>query len=145
MLDRLEVFLADGGSLLYLGGNGVFEQCSYSDGMDSLAFFYGHLDKQRSYAFLRNLTPPRPEREILGVGIPLQQHWRATFDIRCLPLRILAERRSSDDLDTGLETDDLIGIDGLQGVNGGGASGWEMDCSSHPIGPDDGVVAARLI
>ena len=75
MLDQLEVFLAAGGSLLYLGGNGVFEQCSYSDGMDSLAFFYGHHDKQRSYAFC-NLTPPRPERETLGVGFRFDNCWQ---------------------------------------------------------------------
>ena len=92
MLDQLEVFLAAGGSLLYLGGNGVFEQCSYSDGMDSLAFFYGHHDKQRSYAFFRNLTPPRPEREILGVGFRFDNCWQgdpSTF--AAYPYRILAE------------------------------------------------------
>jgi Tachylectin len=146
MLDQLEVFLAEGGSLLYLGGNGVFEQCSYSDGMDSLAFFYGHLDKQRSYAFLRNLTPPRPEREILGVGFRFNNFWQgdpSTF--AAYPYRILAEGAGHPMiLGTGLVKDALIGIDGLQGVNGGGASGWEMDCSSRSDGPVDGIVSATV-
>ena len=38
----------------------------------------------------------------------------------------------------------LVGIDGLQGVAGGGASGWEMDCSSRSDGPVGGTVGANV-
>lgn len=145
MLDRLEVFLAAGGSLLYLGGNGIFEQCSFSPGMDSLAFFYGHLDKQRSFAYFRNLSPPRPEREILGVGFRFDNAWGGVPSaFAAYPYKIVTEDHPMI-LGTGLRKDDLIGMNGLQGINGGGASGWEMDCSSASIGAEEGVVVGATI
>jgi hypothetical protein len=41
MRDRLDAFLAGGGNLLYLGGNGLFERCVLQEGGTSLLFFDG--------------------------------------------------------------------------------------------------------
>ncbi len=140
MLDRLEVFLAQGGCLLYLGGNGVFEQCSYTEDMRSLRFFYGATDKQRSHAYFRNLHPARPEREILGVGFRFDNCWDGPpSSYTAHPYEVLEPDHPMIE-GTGLVAGDLIGVNGLQGVNGGGASGWEMDCSSADGRPDDGVL-----
>ena len=145
MLDRLESFLSAGGCVLYLGGNGVFEQCSFNAGMESLSFFYGHHDKQRSYAYFRNLDPPRPEREILGVGFRFDNCWVGDpAGYAAYPYKIRADDHAMIQ-GTGLKNGALVGIDGLQGVNGGGASGWEMDCSTLSAGSAAGVtVEARV-
>jgi hypothetical protein len=143
MLDQLETFLGAGGSLCYLGGNGMFERCIPSPDATSLTFFNGDPAQVREPAFMRNLNPPRPERAVLGVAYRGDHIWGAdpsTFV--AYPYEVLAADHPLL-AGTGLKNGDLIGATGRQGVNGGGASGWEMD-TSRAASPDpgDGVVVA---
>jgi hypothetical protein len=71
MVDAVQGYLGAGGSALYLGGNGMFERCIFNADATSLTFFNGgdpDEGNNRAPAFLRNQSPPRAERAILGVG-----------------------------------------------------------------------------
>ena len=144
MLDHLQAFLEGGGSVLYLGGNGLFERCIPSSDGRALTFFNGDPALQRPPAFLRNLEPPRPERQLLGVAFRFDHSWGddpKTY--RAYPYRVEAPEHA---LFTGtsLQAGDLIGATGRQGVDGGGASGWEMDTSRAGAAPDGVVVTAYV-
>jgi len=135
MLDRLEAYLAGGGTVLYLGGNGVYERIVFSpDGTVLEMFpenFCGDLSCRRE-SFFRNHDPPRSEREILGVA------YRSDGFQTFAPFEVLmAGHRFFDG--TGVQNGDLIGASGL---NGGGASGWEMDTSIPGLAPDGVMVSA---
>ena len=142
MLDQLQTFLAGGGSLLYLGGNGLFERCIPSEDTTSLTFFNGDVPLKREPAYLRNQRPPRPERQLLGVAFRYNNSWGddpATY--RAFPYQV----KIADHVlfsGTGLGAGDLIGSVGRQGVDGGGASGWEMDTSRRGSAPDGVDVTA---
>jgi hypothetical protein len=130
MLDNLEDYLDDGGNLVYMAGNGIFEKVVYADAGKSLILFPEGGSRENS--FFRNLQPPRPERAILGVA------YRGDNYLTFAPLQVLrADHRFF--AGTGLGYGDLIGVNG---INGGGASGWEMDTSIPGIAPDDEIVAA---
>jgi N,N-dimethylformamidase beta subunit-like protein len=74
MYDRLDHFIDDGGSLLYLGGNGLFESMTYSPDHKQITYLDGHEDGSRLVAVFRNRNqdashrPARGERYLLGVG-----------------------------------------------------------------------------
>lgn len=74
MRDRLDTYLAGGGNLLYLAGNGLFKRCVIQDGGTSLLFYDGDPSRGRDAFYFRNANPPRPERGVLGGGVPLRQH-----------------------------------------------------------------------
>lgn len=117
MLTRLRGYIAGGGSVLYLGGNGLFEEVRFSPEGDALTLFTG--GPSRSQSYLRNLDPPQPERAVLGVAYRYDNYMTfAPFQVMQASHRFFAG--------TGLANGDVIGASGL---NGGGASGWEMDTS----------------
>jgi hypothetical protein len=119
MLDRLEAYIAAGGTVLYLGGNGLFEQVELDEAANTVRHMNGDGAATRDPFYFRNLTPARPERAILGVAYRYDNYM--TF----APYEVLqADHRLFDG--TGLSNGDLIGA---QGINGNGASGWEMDTS----------------
>lgn len=132
MLDNLEKYLEQGGNLLYLGGNGVFEKVEFNGEARSLTLLNGDPDSARPLSFLRNLNPPRSERGILGVAFRFDNYM--TF----APYRVL-ESDHRFFAGTGLANGDLIG---QTGINGGAASGWEMDTSQAGNAPDGATVSA---
>ena len=67
MYDRLLDYLDSGGSLLYLGGNGIFENGEYTDEQTQMVFWAGDRPPGRGPRMFRRLTLPRPERTLLGV------------------------------------------------------------------------------
>jgi N,N-dimethylformamidase len=132
MVDNLKSYLENGGSLLYLGGNGLFERVDFSDDGKTLILMNDDPKSQREASYLRNLTPARPEREVLGVAYRFDNY--QTF----APYEVM---RAGHDLfaGTGLADGDLIGE---AGINGGAASGWEMDTSEAGNAPAGKIVSA---
>jgi hypothetical protein len=135
MYDHLEGYLDGGGSLLYVGGNAMYEKVVYSEDGRRLTFFPVYYDgtrETRRYSYYRNLESPRPERAVLGVA----------YRSDCYPtygaMQVLdaAHRFFSG---TGVVNGSIIGATGL---NGGGASGWEMDTSIPGTAADGVIVSA---
>ena len=144
MADHLHDYLGNGGSVFYLGGNGMFEQCIFNPDATALTFFNGDPSQNRPAAFFRNLNPPRPERGVLGVAFRFDNSWGAPTTWNSSPYQV---RMANHPLfaGTGLTNGSLIGETGLQGNNGGGASGWEMDTSNSGNEPNDGVVVSASV
>ena len=132
---NLKSFLDVGGSLLYLGGNGIYENCSYdSNGADGAVIFYGGNEQPQNpdrtpYLFR---TIGHPEIDLLGVaylnsGVP-----DTPYNVTDASNQILSG--------TGLQNGDLIGTSGLNtgGTNAQGytvslqgrAAGWEVDSTT---------------
>jgi hypothetical protein len=135
MLDQLESYLVHGGSILYIGGNGIYEKVVFSPDGKQLTFFpvyWNGTREARRYSYYRNLDPPRPERAVLGVAYRSDgyQTW-ASFQVLDAAHRFFTG--------TGVWNGSLIGASGL---NGGGASGWEMDTSIPGLAPDGVIVSA---
>lgn len=158
MLDNLENYLANGGSLAYLGGNGVFESCELPDN-DNVAIFWGGVRPQgirpwiseRLPHYFRNLSPnPRPERGLLGVAFLFNNHIDVPakpgpYAVALADHRVFNGRRNASGARLG--TGDLIGSTGLNhranvGPDWGAASGWEMD-ASYPASAPDGTLVNR--
>ena len=134
MLDNLEAYLAAGGNLLYLGGNGIFERCVYNEDADALLFWGDDSSLGRDRNYFRNMTPPRPERAILGVGFVYNNYLTVSPPA---PYKIeMAEHHFFEG--TGLANGDFIGQNGLNGP----ASGWEIDTSDSASAPDGVIVTA---
>jgi len=134
MMDELEAYLANGGNLLYLGGNGLFEQCVYNDSGTALSFWGGDSSLGRDRNYFRNLNPPRPERAILGVAFVYNNYLTVSppapykVEMGGHPLLV----------GTSLANGDLIGQAGRNGA----ASGWEIDISDNGTAPNDVIVRA---
>jgi hypothetical protein len=130
MLNNLAAFIQGGGRVLYLGGNGMFEEVSFTGGGTALTLLNGDPNTNRAVCYFRNLNPPRPEREILGVAYRYDNYLTfAPFQVLNAGHRFFAG--------TGLANGALIGA---SGINGGGASGWEMDTSIAGTAPPGVVV-----
>ncbi|HEY6797558.1 MAG TPA: N,N-dimethylformamidase beta subunit family domain-containing protein [Kineosporiaceae bacterium] len=132
MLDTLQEYLAGGGCLVYLGGNGIFERVDFTDDGRHLVLFGGDAASSRARSYFRNLTPPRPERAVLGVA------YRYDSYLTFAPYRVLLADHPFL-ADTGLRNGDLIGAQGRNGA----ASGWEMDTSIPGHAPAGQIVSAE--
>jgi hypothetical protein len=66
MYENLQKFLEGGGSLLYLGGNGIYEKVEYTADQTGVIFRNGVACGLREAALFRSLS--MHERAILGVG-----------------------------------------------------------------------------
>jgi hypothetical protein len=144
MADHLQEYLSNGGSVLYLGGNGMFERCIFNSNATALTFVNGDPSLNREAAFFRNLNPPRPERAVLGVAFRFDFSWGEPSTWNASPYQV----RMADHplfVGTRLKNNDLIGETGRQGNNGGGASGWEMDTSKPGNDPDNGVIVGATV
>jgi hypothetical protein len=131
MYDNLRSYLGSGGTLIYLGGNGIFENGEYVAGQTGMMFRQGVEGGPREPAMFRLLKPPRHERAILGVS---------TERSGALPAAYLVE--------DGREGHPLLAFTGLtrshrrfgdqgfniwdDGVHEGKASGWEVDTADGP-------------
>ncbi|MFY9983233.1 MAG: N,N-dimethylformamidase beta subunit family domain-containing protein [Chthoniobacterales bacterium] len=134
MRDQLDSYLANGGNLLYLGGNGLFERCTpFGDGSVE-EFFGGDPSQGRDRNYFRNANPPRPERAVLGVGF-LYNNYLTTSPPAPYQVTNPTHRFFNG---TGLANGDLIGKSGHNGP----ASGWEMDTSDTATAPATQVVTA---
>jgi N,N-dimethylformamidase len=130
MLDNLEAFIHGGGTVLYLGGNGVFEEVVYDATAGALTLLRGDPGSDRALSYFRNLDPARSERALLGVGYRADSFMTfAPYHVTSAGHRFFAG--------TGLANADLIGENG---INGGAASGWEVDTSIAGTAPDGSVV-----
>lgn len=118
MFDHLVDYLGHGGKLLYLGGNGIFEEIKYDSQISRMVFLEGTPGKNRDDCYFRNLQPkPCPEREVLGVAFLYDNYHSATAPYR---VENASHRFFSG---TNLQNGDLIGHEGICGA----ASGREMD------------------
>jgi hypothetical protein len=105
-----------------------------------LTFFNGDLAQPRPPAYMRNLSPPRPERPLLGVAFRFDHSWAGDPSTwQAFPYEVMAADHRLF-AGAGLQNGDLIGASGRQGVSGGGASGWEMDTSRQGSSEPEGVV-----
>jgi hypothetical protein len=161
MLNNLDAYLQKGGSLLYLGGNGLFERCEYEE-PHRLKFFEGRtIDTSHRFEYLwrnpRHCTnpllklPARPERFVLGVAY-LSHCYSATFDDPNAPKTTTTDKSTRAPYmivradhwifqHTGLKNTELVGNKGLLGP----ASGWEMDTSHAGIAETEcAIVGAKF-
>ena len=135
MMDHLEFFLGQGGRLLYLAGNGLFERVAF-DGK-KMILRDGDPSNPRPSFWFRNANPPRPERAILGVAYE-DDNWSGNrSDYAPFVVTMESHRFFKD---TGLTNGNLIGQNGRNGA----ASGWEMDSSKQlpdhvPGAPPDNI------
>jgi N,N-dimethylformamidase beta subunit-like protein/tachylectin len=124
MYDKVKSYVEDGGSLIYLGGNGIYEHVDYADGagrvMRVLQEATGDLslcneqNTLRVPCLFRSLThPKRPERAILGV------QFENVVGLTATPYEVTAPKHPFLD---GVAKD-RIGTRGLFCA----ASGWEVD------------------
>lgn len=135
MMDRLETFLSQGGTLLYLGGNGIYERVEYDEVSNTMIFRNGLAVGQRW--LFRIQSPARPERAVLGVAYEGDNWSGNTADYR--PYTVTMEDHRFFE-GTGLHNGDLIGQTGLNGP----ASGWEMDTSEELPGHEPGAAPANI-
>jgi len=68
MYDHLVAYLEAGGSFAYLGGNGLFEICTYDAAAREMTYLEGVEGGDRVPALLRARQPLRPERSVIGVA-----------------------------------------------------------------------------
>lgn len=128
MRSALVEYLARGGSIVYLGGNGLYERVIFQPRYAGLEF------RQNVSA---SPPPPRwlfkeqglPEREILGVGYDEPRSVTfAPYEVTSAEHKVFRN--------TGVVNGQLIGATGYSG----GASGWECDRISYPGGTPPNIV-----
>jgi hypothetical protein len=132
MYDRLAAYLGSGGSLLYLGANGIFESCEYNAARTGIRFRSGREGGLRHDALFRVLQPPRAERTLLGVATERCSVEGSPYEVLKgdHPLFAGIRGRAGEQAEpgTGLENGALLGTTGLNTGHGNGqASAWEVD------------------
>ena len=133
MRSNLDTFLASGGSLLYLGGNGIYEDAEYNSDKTGMIFLGGVDNSDRNLVLFRTLSPPG-EQATLGVssdgGCDVGCWCRGALRLWCNGTAPYLVRQASHPLfqGTGLSDGQTFGAIGLNTQCGnGGASGWEVD------------------
>ncbi len=136
MYKRLKEHLGAGGSLLYIGGNGIYEIASYipGSGQTRMQFLMGEPNGPREPAFFRNQgwddIPPQatvPERAVLGMATEACVVGGTPYQVLQPNHPIFAG--------TGVALNDLFGIEGYNTAGGqfnGMASAFEVDTSDGP-------------
>jgi N,N-dimethylformamidase beta subunit-like, C-terminal len=125
MYSNLRTFLDEGGSLLYLGGNGIYERGRYVSDQQGMEFGRG-TDRESDASFNRSLFRMigLPERALLGVGTEACKVYGSPYR--------LAEEATGHDVFRGIPERNLREFGG-QGLNtgceqcNGAASAWEVD------------------
>jgi hypothetical protein len=131
MYDNLTTYLNDGGSLLYLGGNGIYENGEYEADQSGMVFRQGVEGGPRVNALFRVLTPAMPERSLLGVATERCGVEGSAYRIDDADHPLFAGVTVNDPV-TGVArhviNGDLFGDHGLNiGFGNGKASAWEVD------------------
>jgi hypothetical protein len=137
MRDRLDSFLAAGGRLIYLGGNGLYERVEFTPDLDVMLMRRGDPGHQNRWLFQNQ---GRAELDVLGVAYD-GDNWMgsaAGYRTRRPDHRFLRG--------TGLVYDAPFGESGLTGAKAtaenGKACGWEMD-NQGPNPPAGTVLLAE--
>ena len=134
---NLQSSLKAGGSLLYLGGNGIYENGEYYPNQTGMVFLNGIEDGDRTCCLFRKIG--LPEVNLLGVATSNTGADSAPYQVR--------DPSSPIFVGTGLHVGDLFGkiglntggiaSDGTLRIFHGEASGWEVDAAgplSHAAG-----------
>jgi N,N-dimethylformamidase len=150
MLDAISAYIAGGGRLAYLGGNGFYWRIARSPALPHVmeirraeggirawpaepGEYYHQLDGQLGGMWRRGRRPPQ---QLVGVGFSGQGLFEGTY-YRRLPASRAPEHAW---LFAGIEED----IIGDYGLSGGGAAGFEFDRADPDLGtPDNAVILAR--
>ncbi|HEY0638397.1 MAG TPA: VCBS repeat-containing protein [Pseudonocardiaceae bacterium] len=124
MYDRLLAYLDAGGSLAYLGGNGLFETCTYAVDGTETHFLSGVEGGPRGDGLFRVVNGgSRAERSVLGVATERCSVPGSPYQV-LLPAHPLFAG-------TGATTSTLFGTAGLNmGFGNGKASSWEVDTAN---------------
>ncbi|MDM5181693.1 hypothetical protein PO883_31430 [Massilia sp. DJPM01] len=129
MYRALEAFQAKGGNLIYLSANGLYWKTAISKNRMEVRFDHScHTLINDTGGRWRDFG--RPEWRTLGITFT-----RAGYRAYFRPYRVIAARHWIFE-DTDVAVDDLVGCEGL---NCGGASGWELD-KLDPAGSPPGLV-----
>jgi hypothetical protein len=129
MVDQLIDYLNQGGRLLYLGGNGIYDAVTYTNGDLTTMTVHGGVNFPGTVRTRRFRDAPisRPESGILGVQYTANVGARVAYQV------VMPAPLHRFFLKTGLNTGDLFGAGGWNippgatNLNAGGASGWEVD------------------
>ncbi|MBM4200380.1 MAG: VCBS repeat-containing protein, partial [Gammaproteobacteria bacterium] len=125
MRGQLDGFLAGGGSLLYLGGNGLFENGEYYPDRTGISFRLGVEGGPRSPAIFRALVPAQHERSVLGVATEACVIEGAPYRVKAAGHLLLSG--------TGLANGQTFGNAGWNTGHGNGkAAAWEVDTRAGP-------------
>ena len=131
MYSNLAAYLDSGGSLLYLGGNGIYENGEYVPDQTAMIFRQGLEGGPRVTSLFRVLTPDMPERSLLGVATERCGVQGCAYKIEAADHPLFAGVTVADAV-TGAQRQvidgDLFGESGLNdGYGNGKASAWEVD------------------
>ena len=134
MYDNLATYLNQGGSLLYLGGNGIYENGEYEPDQTAMTFRQGIEGGPRVTSLFRVLTPAMAERSLLGVATERCGVEGSAYRVESADHPLFAGVRVTDPV-TGnrrqVVNGDLFGESGLNtGFGNGKASAWEVDTSA---------------
>ena len=157
MYDNLTTYLNAGGSLLYLGGNGIYENGEYEADQTGMIFRQGVEGGPRVDALFRVLTPAMPERSLLGVATERCGVEGSAYSIEAADHPLFAGVTVTDpvtQVERQVVNGDLFGDRGLNiGFGNGKASAWEVDtrdgvgASSIPLAcaTEDSVIQASSL
>jgi hypothetical protein len=145
MRDRLDVYLGNGGKLLYLGGNGLYERAEF-DPADPNMMLIRQGDYPQRWLF-RCDSIARPELPVLGVAYEggVLPDMTPTFMRKVGPYKVHTDTHPF--FGGSFASGQAIGKHGMTGTTGtaadGEACGWEMDTSEtgddfHPSPGWDG-------
>ena len=135
MYDKLSSYLDAGGSLIYLGGNGIYEKIYY-ESEHTIGVFRGGVDWLDKNNPIDNRTevlfrshPGKHERSLLGVATERCGVTGTPYEVIIPDHPFFKE--------TGLNKGDTFGNSGLNneendGYGNGKASGWEVDTFNGP-------------
>ncbi len=127
MRHHLDSFLQQGGSLLYLGGNGLWWKTTVLENSSI------HVDKKEGKDLWSSSN--QPPSQLLGVGYNIQSFGTyAPYEV-LLPDHWLFAGLN-------LQKNDLFGFASLAAAEGVGASGWETD-TKDGFSPPFGLVLAK--
>lgn len=118
MAQRLKDYVAGGGRVLYLGGNGIFRNTTFA--ADGSAMTTG---SEPPYYAANAWGQTLDTRTLLGVAYDINRDQGHTNDRSGYVIDLPSHPFLAG---TGLTAGAVVG---LQGRNGGGACGWEVDCS----------------
>jgi hypothetical protein len=121
MYDNLKTYLDAGGSVAYLGGNGIFEDGEYDNDQAEMVFRLGIEGGNRVNALFRKIS--RPERSVLGVATERCGVVGSPYEVLSADHALFAG--------TGLTNGATFGNSGVNtGYGNGKASAWEVDTSN---------------
>ena len=121
---NLHEFLDRGGSIVYFGGNGIFENGEYTADQTGMVFRAGVEEGPRAAALFHRLDPPMPERALLGVATARCAVRGSAYEVQ----RAGADHEffRGTDLRRGEAFGD-VGLNTGCSMCNGKASGWEVD------------------